>query len=99
MSDSNQTTDHQAEIKRSLKATVSAIKNRRADQEDVVVDMKAAESARLELLAAELQPIIDDIDETDERFDFALSKGSKPRLWIDMSSFVAMGHDKRSYRF
>ncbi len=99
MSEYGQYTGPGSDIKRSLKATVSAIKNRRADQDDVVVELKAAENARLELLATELQPIISEIDETDERFDFALSKGRKSRLWIDMSSFIAMGQDKRHYRF
>ena len=66
---------------------------------DVVVDMKEAERARLEILAEELRPLINDIDDADERFEFGLTKGDKPRLWIDMTSFVAMGHDKRRFRF
>ncbi|MEE9314875.1 MAG: hypothetical protein V3V02_09515 [Rhizobiaceae bacterium] len=84
---------------RSLKEALDFAKNREADRSDVVVDMKAAEQARLELLANELRPLLNEIDETDERFDFALTKGERPRLWIDMTSFVVMGHDKRSYRF
>lgn len=84
---------------RNLKDALALVKNREADRDDVVVDMKAAERTRLELLADELRPVIEDIDETDERFDFGLSVGERSRLWIDMTSFVAMGHDKRSYRF
>ncbi len=84
---------------RSLKEALDYAKNREADRLDVVVDMKAAEQARLELLAKELQPVFDEIEDADQRFDFALSKGERPRLWVDMTSFVAMGHNKRSYRF
>ncbi len=32
-------------------------------------------------------------------FDFALSSGEQPRLWIDAVAHVAMGRDKRTYRF
>ncbi|MEL6504254.1 MAG: hypothetical protein AAFQ10_07325 [Pseudomonadota bacterium] len=84
---------------RDLKTAVNNARNRLADRADVVVDLKASETGRLELLANELQPVFDGVDETDERFEFALSKGERPRLWVDMTSFVSMGADKRSYRF
>ncbi len=84
---------------RSLKKALADAKNKAADRMDVVVDMKEAERARLEILAEELRPLINDIDDADERFEFGLTKGDKPRLWIDMTSFVAMGHDKRRFRF
>ncbi|TIW30273.1 MAG: hypothetical protein E5V72_34810, partial [Mesorhizobium sp.] len=32
-------------------------------------------------------------------FDFAVSSGLQPRLWIDAVSHVAMGRDRRTYRF
>ena len=99
MSDQKEPIDLNEASARSLKDAVAAVKNRLADQNDVVVDMKQAEQARLELLADDLLPLINSIDEADERFDFALSKGEKPRLWIDMSSFVSMGQDKRNFRF
>lgn len=84
---------------RDLQSAISNARDRLADRADVVVDLKASETGRLELLAAELKPVFDGVDETDERFEFALSKGERPRLWIDMTSFVSMGADKRSYRF
>ena len=85
--------------KRTLKDALHVVKNRQADRDDVVVDMKAAEETRLELLADELRPLLEEIDQSDERFEFALSRGERPRFWIDMTSFVAMGHDRRTYRF
>ncbi|MEL7230008.1 MAG: hypothetical protein AAGK38_08875 [Pseudomonadota bacterium] len=84
---------------RDLKTAVNNARDRLADRADVVVDLKASETGRLELLANELQPVFDGVDETDERFEFALSKGERPRLWVDMTSFVSMGADKRGYRF
>ncbi|NKB51164.1 MAG: hypothetical protein GKR97_02895 [Rhizobiaceae bacterium] len=83
---------------RKLKSAVDMVRNRQADQRDVVVDLGEAEKARLDLLAGELQPLFEDIDDDDDRFELAVSRGQRPRMWIDMTTFVAMGHDKLSYR-
>ncbi len=83
---------------RNLKSAVDMVRNRQADQRDVVVDLGEAEKARLDLLAGELQPLFEDIDPDDDRFELAVSRGDRPRMWIDMTTFVAMGHDKLRYR-
>ena len=83
---------------RSLADAVQLVRNRRADQDDVVVDMKEAERARIDLLVEELRPLFDDVGPEDERFDFAVSNGRRPRLWIDATTYVAMGNDRRTYR-
>ena len=70
-----------------------------ADKSDVVVDMKEADRARLELLAAELKPVFDEVPLDYDLFDFAISSGLQPRLWIDAISHVQMGRDRRTYRF
>lgn len=70
-----------------------------ADKADVVVDMKEADRARLELLALELKPVIDEVPAESDLFDFAISSGLQPRLWIDAISHVQMGRDRRTYRF
>lgn len=70
-----------------------------ADAGDVVVDMKEADRARLELLAEALKPSFDEVPLDDDRFDFALSSGLQPRLWIDATAHVMMGRDRRTYRF
>ena len=54
---------------------------------------------RLELLAAELAPVFADVPDDVDIFDFAVSSGLQPRLWIDAVSHVAMGRDRRTYRF
>lgn len=70
-----------------------------AEHEDVVVDMREADRARLELLAEEIQPIFEEVPASDDQFDFYLSCGEQPRLWIDAIAHVHMGNDRRTYRF
>lgn len=83
----------------SLVDAVREIKIASAERNDIVVDMKEADRARLELLAQELKPVFDDVPLNDERFDFAISSGLQPRLWIDATAHVMMGKDRRQYRF
>jgi hypothetical protein len=84
---------------RRLSDIVRDVKIASADRTDVVVDMRDADRARLELLAEEIRPVLADIDPDDDRFDFGLSKGLQPRLWIDAVAHVHMGHDRRVFRF
>ncbi|TWG97143.1 hypothetical protein L598_002200000270 [Mesorhizobium sp. J18] len=70
-----------------------------ADRDDVVVDLREAQRTRLELLAQELAPVFAEVPEDNPNFDFAISSGEQPRLWIDAVSHVTMGRDRRTYRF
>ncbi|PYE87099.1 hypothetical protein [Phyllobacterium leguminum] len=70
-----------------------------ADRGDVVIDMKEADRIRLELLAQDLQPVFDEVPADDPQWDFALSTGLQPRLWIDATAHVMMARDRRTYRF
>lgn len=83
---------------RSLAEAVQLVRAQRADQDDVVVDMKEAERARIDLLVEELRPLFEDVSPEDDRFDFAVSNGRRPRLWLDATTYVAMGNDRRTYR-
>jgi hypothetical protein len=56
-------------------------------------------SPRLELLNETLGPLFADIPSEVEIFSHGLSRGDTPRLWIDPVAHIAMGRDKRSYRF
>ncbi len=60
---------------RRLSDIVRDVKISAADRTDVVVDMRDADRARLELLAEEIRPVLADIDPDDDRFDFGLSRG------------------------
>lgn len=70
-----------------------------AERSGVVVDLRDAEMARLELLNDALDPLFKDIPSSIELFDRGISRGDTPRLWIDVIAHVVMGRDKRIYRF
>ena len=70
-----------------------------ADRSGVVVELRDAEVARLEILNDALDPLFDQIPARVDMFDRGISQGDTPRLWIDMVAYVAMGRDKRMYRF
>lgn len=92
----NNTSD---EKRNRLVDAVRNIKIAAAERSDVVVEMKEADRARIEILAQELEPVFSGVPLDDERFDFSISSGMQPRLWIDATAQVIMGKDRRQYRF
>jgi hypothetical protein len=70
-----------------------------ADRTGVVVDLRDAEAARLEILNEALNPLFTEIPANIDLFDRGISQGDTPRLWIDAVSHIGMGRDKRTYRF
>src|SRR5262245_27496158 len=70
-----------------------------ADRTGVVVDLRDAEVARLDILNEALDPLFAQVPEQIDLFDRGLSQGETPRLWIDSVAHVLMGRDKRIYRF
>ncbi len=84
---------------RRLSDAIRDVKNAAADREDVVVELREATRMRLDLMAAELAPVFAEVPADVDFFDFAISSGLQPRLWVDAVSHVAMGRDRRTYRF
>lgn len=82
-----------------LKEAVREARIEVAERSGVVVDLRDAELARLELLNEALDPLFADIPSYVELFDRGVSHGDVPRLWIDVIAHVEMGRDKRQYRF
>jgi hypothetical protein len=82
-----------------LKDAVREARIEAAERSGVVVDLRDAELARLELLNEALDPLFKDIPASVELFDRGVSRGDAPRLWIDVIAHVEMGRDKRQYRF
>lgn len=82
-----------------LKDAVREARIETAERSAVVVDLRDAELARLELLNEALDPLFKDIPDDVELFDRGLSRGQVPRLWVDVVAHVEMGRDKRQYRF
>ncbi len=70
-----------------------------ADRTGVVVELRDAEVARLEILNDALNPLFEQIPAQIDLFDRGISQGGTPRLWIDALAHIAMGRDKRTYRF
>jgi hypothetical protein len=70
-----------------------------AERSGVVVDLRDADLARLELLNDALAPVFAQVPDDVDLFDTGLSRGDTPRLWVDMIAHVEMGRDKRLYRF
>lgn len=84
---------------RSLQDAIRRMRVVTTERADGVADLQAAERARLELLAEELAEVFKSVPGDADFFAFSVSRGEPPRLWIDMTSHVAMGRDRRTYRF
>jgi len=70
-----------------------------AERSGVVVDLRDAEMARLELLNDALDPLFKEVPSSIDFFDRGISRGDTPRLWVDAIAHIVMGRDKRIYRF
>ncbi|WEK50058.1 MAG: hypothetical protein P0Y66_20715 [Candidatus Kaistia colombiensis] len=84
---------------RHLADAIRKVRLAEAERADVVVDLRDTERARLDMLADELRGVFAEVPEDDDQFIAQIDTGSQPRFWIDMTSFVAMDRDRRSYRF
>jgi len=82
-----------------LKDAIREARIEAAERTGVVVDLRDAELARLELLNEALDPLFAEIAREVELFDRGISQGDTPRLWLDPVAHVQMGRDKRAYRF
>ena len=82
-----------------LADAIRDVKSIAADRADVMADLRVTSRTRLELLAQELEPVFADVPTDHPSFDFAISSGEQPRLWIDAVAHVAMARDHRTYRF
>jgi hypothetical protein len=91
--------DEQDETPRPLREALRAARIEAAERTGVVVEMRDAEMARLEILDDELDAVFAEIPAHIALFDRAISRGEVPRLWIDAVAHVEMGRDKRVYRF
>src|SRR5262249_6574553 len=82
-----------------LRTAIRQARMEAVERTSVVVDMRDAEVARLEILNEALDPIFAEIPSDVDLFDRGISRGETPRLWIDAIAHVMMGPDKRVYRF
>ena len=89
---------HAPEALASLKLAMRRARFDDAERLGAMAYMRAARIGRLELLAEALQPLVAQIPEDVDLFDFGLMPGLNPRLFLDMIGFVEMGRDARTYR-
>ncbi|WP_375415115.1 hypothetical protein [uncultured Bradyrhizobium sp.] len=94
----NSAIDPAAEKPMRLRDAMRQARIEAADRTGVVVDLRDAEVARLEILNEALDPLFAQVPDRLDLFDRGISQGENPRLWIDVVAHVAMGRDKRIYR-
>ncbi|MBB5752787.1 hypothetical protein [Prosthecomicrobium pneumaticum] len=84
---------------RKLNEAIRKVRVAETERSDVVVELRETERARLDMLADELRGVFAEVPAEDEQFLFEMAQGMQPRLWIDVTSFVMMARDRRTYRF
>ncbi len=84
---------------RRLSDAVRRVRIAEAERSDAFDDLHEAERARLGMLADELKGVFGEIAPEDEYFICRISGSMPPRLWIDPTSHVMIGRDRRTYRF
>ncbi|MTH98425.1 hypothetical protein [Roseibium sp. RKSG952] len=84
---------------RSLRDAIRKVQLGEAERSDVVADRQETERARLELLVEEMTGVFQEIPQDDDQFSLQILPGSTPRLWVDVTSFVVVGADRKTYRF
>src|ERR1700759_4992277 len=95
----NSATDPAAEKPVRLRDALRQARIEAADRTGVVVELRDAEVARLEILNEALDPLFEQVPNEVDFLDRGISQGDTPRLWIDVIAHIAMGRDKRLYRF
>ncbi len=83
---------------RSLRDAVNKVRSAETERADGISELHEAERARLDMLVDELSDVFKDAA-ADERMILQVASGAPPRLWIDVTSHVMIGRDRRTYRF
>jgi hypothetical protein len=99
MSDAQNTGNAASDMRLTLRDALRKARIEAADRTGVVVELRDAEMARLEILNEALDPLFAQVPEKIDLFDRGISQGETPRLWIDVVAHIVMGRDKRIYRF
>ncbi len=82
-----------------LASAIRAARLEEAERSQVLGDLRGAEVARLDLLREAIEPVLAQIPVEVDMFDMGVVPGERPRLFVDMISFVEMDRDRRTYRF
>ena len=82
-----------------LQAAVQAARLEQAQRDDAAAELQEEERVRLSMLEDALEGVFNDLPESQRDLALAILPGDPPRFWVDATSHVAMGRDKRTYRF
>ena len=82
-----------------FKRVLREVRIAHAERNDVIVELRETEQMRLQLLAEALDGVFKDLPDDYEQLLLGLLPGQPPRYWVDATSFVMMGRDKRQYQF
>lgn len=83
----------------SLREALRRARAASAERSGVLVELRTAELARLDLLKEQLEPVFKEVPQGVDLFEAAIMPGDPARLFVDVLGFVEMGRDKRTYRF
>ena len=65
---------------------------------EAALDLRDSKALRLLILKDELLPSVQSTPEARELFDLTLLPADPPKLWVDLSAYVVMEPDHRTYR-
>jgi hypothetical protein len=82
-----------------FKRVLREVRIAHAERNDVIVEFRETEQMRLQLLAEALEGVFEHLPDDYEQLLLGLLPGQPPRYWVDATSFVIMGRDKRHYQF
>lgn len=66
---------------------------------EAALDLRDSKTLRLQILKDDVLPTVQASPEACEIFDLTLLPGEPPKLWVDLTSYVVMEPDHRTYRF
>ena len=88
----------EASASRDLDQALRQARLREAAHFEAALDIRDAETLRLQVLKDELAPIVASRREAEDFFELALVPGDPPRLWLDFITSVVMAPDPRTFR-
>ena len=65
---------------------------------EAALDLRDSKTLRLQILKDELLPTVQSTPDARDLFDLTLLPGDPPKLWVDLTSYVVMEPDHRTYR-
>lgn len=91
-------TDKSTKNARSLSETMQLIRKKEHAMRFAATSANAQNRSQLSHLLDDLEDVITDIGDDRKYFDFHLSHGELPQLWIDETTFVAMSKGGAGFR-